>query len=74
MLAVPRATGLLLLWWVRWRIVRRSSAALVRAPLKLVVILSAWSVLLAGLYLLAARGIRFLYETAGVGVFLLDRL
>jgi len=45
-----------------------------RSPLKLAVVVSIWTVLLAGLYLLAWHGLRFLYETAGVGPFLLDRL
>ena len=45
-----------------------------RSPLKLWVIVSIWTVLLLGLYVLAYRGFLFLYQTAGVGPFLLDRL
>ncbi|MDP3703295.1 MAG: hypothetical protein Q8R78_02790, partial [Candidatus Omnitrophota bacterium] len=70
----PSGARLLLLGWVRWRILRASLINGLRAPLKLAVIVSIWAVLLIGLYLLAHRGLSFLYETAGVGPFLLDRL
>jgi ABC-2 type transport system permease protein len=54
--------------------VRASGAAVLRAPLKLAVIVSVWTTLLAGIYALAYQGLHFLYKTAGVGPFLLDRL
>jgi len=41
---------------------------------KLGVILAMWSLLLLGLYGLAVRGIRFLYDAAGLGPFLISRL
>jgi hypothetical protein len=70
----PRGSSLILLLWVRWRLLRASLLQGLRSPLKAAVITVVWTVLLAGLYLLAHEGLRFLYETAGVGPFLLDRL
>jgi hypothetical protein len=69
----PRG-GLALFWWVRARVWRRGLAALAREPVKLAVILSTWSALLAGIYALAYQGVRFVYDTAGLGPFLLSRL
>jgi ABC-2 type transport system permease protein len=43
-------------------------------PVKLGVIVGTWTVLLLGLYVGMHRGLKFLYETAGVGPFLLERL
>lgn len=73
-LPAPTARGLALLGWVRWRMLLAGGRAILREPLKLAVIVSAWTVLLAGVYALAYEGLRFLYDTAGVGPFLIDRL
>ena len=73
-LPAPDARDLLLLGWIRWRALRSGASALLRAPLKLAVVVSAWLVLLVGIYVLFYEGLQFLYETAGVGPFLLDRL
>src|SRR3989338_5360280 len=73
-LPTPRGPSLVLLLWVRWRLLRAGFIQGLRSPLKLAVIVVIWTVLLFGLYLLAQEGLRFLYETAGVGPFLLDRL
>ena len=70
----PNAHGVSLFWWVRRRTWRARTRELLHAPVKLGVILIMWSVLLAGLYALAYRGIRFIYETAGLGPFLLSRI
>jgi ABC-2 type transport system permease protein len=53
---------------------RASARALLHAPVKLAVIVVVWSTLLVALYALAMRGLKFLYDAAGFGPFLLDRL
>ncbi len=68
----PRGIGLFL--WARRRMWRVSARTLLRNPVKLGVIVAMWAVLLVGVYALAAHGIRFIYETAGLGPFLLSRL
>ena len=60
--------------WLRARTVHAAWQTLWRSPLKLIVIIVCWTVLLGGAYLLALRGLRFLFDEAGVGPFLLDRL
>ena len=67
-------SGLALLAWARWRMWRASARALLHEPVKLTVIVTLWGALLIGLYLLAWHGLKFIYETAGFGPFLLDRL
>lgn len=66
--------GVRLFYWVRWRTWRAGLRALWHAPVKLGVIVVVWSTLLVGLYGLAWRGIRLIYETAGLGPFLMSRL
>ena len=66
--------GVQLFGWVRARQILASARTLARAPVKCIVILVMWAVLLIGLYLLAYYGIRFINETAGLGPFLLSRL
>jgi len=68
------AGGLALFGWVRLAAWRSGARALLHAPAKAVVVVSTWSVLLAGLYVLSHRGMRFLYDTAGLGPFLMSRL
>ena len=48
--------------------------AVLRAPVKLLVMTVTWAALLVGGYALALWGFRFVYRAAGVGPFLLDRL
>jgi len=60
--------------WLRLCMMRSAWRALLSSPLKLVVIVATWSVLILGAYLIAHRGLMFVHETAGVGPFLLDRL
>ncbi|MBI4598409.1 MAG: hypothetical protein HY737_08430 [Candidatus Omnitrophica bacterium] len=67
-------SGAALFWWVRLRTWRRAARDLLHAPLKLGVIATVWTILVAGLFLIAHRGIRFIYDTAGLGPFLLSRL
>ena len=67
-------SGVRLFGWVRLRIWRRHLRELLRMPAKLVVVALAWSVLLGGVYELSYRGLHFIYETAGLGPFLLNRL
>lgn len=75
MLSLPRApNGLALLAWVRWRMWRAGALALRQEPVKACVIVTLWSALLGGLYLLARRGLQFISATAGFGPFLVDRL
>jgi ABC-2 type transport system permease protein len=66
--------GVALFYWVRLNVWRTSLHELTRAPVKLGVIITMWSVLLVGMYALSYRGIRFIYDTAGLGPFLLNRL
>ncbi len=66
--------GVRLFGWVRARQALASARMLAQAPVKCGVIFVMWAVLLAGLYLLAYEGIRFVNETAGLGPFLLSRL
>jgi hypothetical protein len=60
------------LGWVKWRLLRRSAASLLRSPVKLVVIVGCWTTLIGGLYVLGYEGLRFLFDV--VGPFLVDRL
>lgn len=66
--------GVRLFGWVRLRIWRTHLRELLRMPAKLVVVVLAWAVLLGGVYELSYRGLRLIYETAGLGPFLLSRL
>jgi len=66
--------GAHLFGWVRLRIWRASLRELLQAPVKLGVILSMWTILFVALYVLAYEGIRFVFDTAGLGPFLLSRL
>ena len=66
--------GLRLFLWVRWHSWRAALRELVRAPIKLIVIVGAWSLLIIGLYALCVRGIRFIHDTVGLGSFLMSRL
>lgn len=66
--------GVALFCWVRSTVWKRHARDLVQTPLKLGVLLLAWGALVGGLYVLGYEGIRFIYETAGVGAFLLSRL
>ena len=67
-------SGLRLFWWVRLRSWRAGVRALLGEPVKLGVLVVAWSLLLGGIYLLSLRGIQFIYDALGVGPFLLNRL
>lgn len=67
-------TGVRLFFWVHLRVWWASVRDLIRAPLKLAILVALWSLLLGGVYALAYRGIRFIYDTAGLGPFLLSRL
>lgn len=62
------------LGWVKWRLLCRSAVALWHAPVKLSVISACWSILVWGLYVLGYEGLRFMFEVAGLGPFLVDRL
>ena len=71
----PRTpSGVALFWWVRWRQARAAATEVTHSPMKLAVIVSVWAILLIGIYALCQRGIQFIYETAGLGPFLLSRL
>ena len=70
----PRCDGVRLFYWARVRTWRASLRELLRMPAKLVVLLATWAALAVGLSLLSYRGMRFLYDTAGLGPFLLNRL
>jgi len=72
-LSAPHAP-VALFGWVRARMWLAHAARLRRAPLKLLIVVALWSVLIGGLYVLALQGIRFIYDTAGLGPFLLSRL
>ncbi len=75
-LQLPRPNGspAWVFWWVRVRAWRASARELLQAPVKLWVMMVVWSALLGLVYLLASRGIRFIYDTAGLGPFLMSRL
>ena len=60
--------------WLRACTLRAAWSVTRRSPLKLAVIVTVWSILLVGAYLLAWYGVQFVYRTAGVGSFFLDRL
>ncbi|MBI3319977.1 MAG: hypothetical protein HYZ89_05270 [Candidatus Omnitrophica bacterium] len=60
--------------WVRLRTVLAAWSRLSRSPFKFTVIVVAWGSLVTGAYLLTHRGLEIVYTTAGLGVFLLDRL
>ena len=66
--------GVRLFYWVRLRAWQRGLRDLIRAPVKLAVVVAMWSLLLIGVYALSYRGIRFVYDTTGLGPFLLSRL
>jgi len=72
--AIPASSGLALALWLRGRRLRAAWQATRRSPLKLAVILAVWGTLVAGSYVLAYQGMRFIYDTSGVGPFMLDRL
>jgi len=66
--------GVPLFYWVRLKRWTTGARELRYSPLKLTVLLIVWSVLLAIIYALSYRGIRFVNDTAGLGPFLLSRL
>ena len=70
----PCCDGVPLFYWLRLKTWRASLHTLLRTPVKLGVIVTMWSILLGGMYALSYRGIRFIYQTAGLGPFLLSRL
>ncbi len=70
----PRCHGVRLFAWTRTTIWRTKARTILREPIKLLVIVVVWAVLLVGLYALAYRGIQTIYNAAGLGPFLLSRL
>lgn len=67
-------SGVRLFAWVRLRSWLASLRQLLAAPAKLFVLILVWPALLGGLYLLADRGIRFVYDASGLGPFVMERL
>lgn len=70
---VPRHP-LALFMWVRLRVAKRAAALFFQSPAKVGVVFGVWGVLLVGIYFLSHSGIHFVYETAGLGPFLLSRI
>ena len=66
--------GLRLFGWVRQRMWWASLCNLIQMPAKLIVMAFGWAALLVGIYALALRGVQFVYETSGLGPFLIGRL
>lgn len=69
-----RSPGVQLFFWIRLKRWGSGARDLLHSPLKLAVLLVVWSVLLAIIYALSYRGIKFVNDTAGLGPFLLSRL
>lgn len=67
-------SGVRLLNWVHGRLLFANLRMAFKSKLKAGISLTLWLVLLAGLYGLALWGIRFLYKTVGLGMFMLGRL
>ena len=75
LITIPRApSGVRLFCWVRATMWRSSFHDLIRSPIKLLLILVMWTILLVGLYAIGYRGIRFVFATAGLGPFLMSRI
>ncbi len=69
----PR-TPFVLFVWVRFCVWRRQIRQLFESPAKLSLIVGVWLSLLVGVFALAYYGFQFVYDTAGLGPFLLSRL
>lgn len=73
--AIPRApSGVGIFCWVRWKMWRAGFRDLLQSPVKLLVILSMWAILMIGLYEIGYQGIRFVFTAAGLGPFLMSRV